>query len=79
MAGLVEHARGLDRLVRDLARDLENEVEDEEGDVWVKSGRGRRGALGGAEEGEEIAEEGGPLVDVGAEEEEGESVGEFVA
>lgn len=74
MALVGERPRGLDELVRDLAGDLEDEVEEEEGDVWVVRRVGVRGALCGLDEGEEVREEGGPLVDVGAEEEEGEGM-----
>lgn len=43
-----------------------------EGDGWG-------GVEGGADEGKEVVEEGGPLVHVGAEEDEGEGVGELVS
>lgn len=71
-----ERACGLDQLIRDLARDLEHDVEEEEGDVWVE--RGLRGRLGWMDEGEEISEKGRPLVDVSAKEEEGKSMRKLV-
>ena len=72
-----ERPRGLDHLVRDLARDLEHEVEEQEGDVWVVRALARR--LRWVDEREEVCEEGGPLGEVGREEEERECVREFVA
>ena len=77
MAIGVERARGLDELVRDLPGDLEDDVEEEEGDVEVVRRLG--GRLGGVDEREEVGEESGPFVDVGAEEEEREGVRELVA
>jgi hypothetical protein len=71
-------SRGLQKLVGHFTRDLNEEVEQEKGDVRVERagrGRGRRRA----DESEEVAEEGWVLGRVRANEEEGEDVGEFVA
>ena len=68
--------RGLDHLISNLARDLEDEMEEKEGDVWVE--RGLRGRLGWMDEGEEIREKSRPLVDVCAKEEEGKSMRKLV-
>ena len=69
--------RGLDHLISNLARDLKDEMEEKEGDVWIE--RRGRGGFGWVDEREEVGEEGGPFVDVGAEEEECEGVRELVA
>ena len=59
---------GLEELVCHFARYLNEEVKEKKGDVWVE-GTGRTG--GGADEGEEIVEEGWVLRGVCAHEEEG--------
>ena len=77
MAGSVVLPRGLDELVGDLAGDLEDEVEEEQRDVRVERALAR--GLRRVDQGEEVREEGRPLVEVGGEEEEGQRVREFVA
>lgn len=52
-------------------------MEEKQGDVAVEGFL--RALLGGLDEGEEVGKEGWPLLIIGAEEEEGECMGEFVA
>lgn len=70
---------GLDGLIGDFAGDFEDDVEEEEGNVSVEGGGGWGIDDGGSDEGEEIVEKGGPLVDVGAQEKKSEGMGEFVS
>lgn len=70
-----EVARGLVKLVVDLAADLNDGVEEEKRHGWGEL----RGRAGGLDEGEDVGEEGGPLRGVDAQEEESEDLGDFVA
>lgn len=79
MTLLAKRTGSFDELVGDLAGDLKDEVEEEEGNVGVVLRVGAGCAFGRLYEGEQVGEKGGPLVDVSAKKEECEGMRELVA
>lgn len=77
MSRRVEGSCSLDHLISNFTGYFKDEVEEEQRDVWVECRL--RGRLRGVDEGEEVSEEGRPLVKIGVEEEEGQGMRELVA